>query len=199
VANSLQTEIGKIIKVVESAYARGSIDSLDIKNMEFHVAGDIKGILTPVISQVLSAVYESREIVFDHPFIFHKEDAVKVINGIVKTGEIPRYAKPTGDVSAAQNFGYALRIMKKGPEYKLDISGNRFVQDMYSFIDQKLAGEGQSMNIETLYKNFMGTGSPTSYGLSRRMVQLYLLCLVQTGKIRIGLGPKAGLSCSTID
>ncbi len=148
---------------------------------------------------MLDEIYESREITFDRPFIFHKEDAVKVINGIVKTGEIPRHAKPTGDVSAAQNFGYALRIMKKGPEYKLDISGNRFVQDMYSFIDQKLAGEGQTMNIETLYKNFMGTGSPTSYGLSRRMIQLYLLCLVQTGKIRIGLGPKAGLSFSTID
>jgi hypothetical protein len=199
VANSLQTEIGKIVKVVESAYARGRIDCLDIKNMEFHVAGDIKGILIPVISQVLSAVYESRDIRFDHPFTFRKEDAVKVINGIVKTGEIPRHAKPTGDVSAAQNFGYALGIMKKGPVYKLDISGNRFVQDIYTFIDQKLVNEGQTMSIETLYKNFMGISTPVSYGLTRRMVQLYLLCLVQTGKIRIGLSTKAGLPFSHID
>ncbi len=198
-ANSLQTEIGKIVKVVESAYARGRVDSLDIKNMEVHVAGDIKGILTPIISQVLSAVYESRDIIFDHPFTFHKEDAVKVINGIVKTGEIPRHSKPTGDVSAAQNFGYALRIMKKGPVYKLDISDNRFVQDIYSFIDQKLVNEGQSMSIGTLYKNFMGISTPVSYGLTRRMVQLYLLCLVQTGKIRLGLNAKVGLPFSHID
>ncbi len=199
VANTLQTEIGKIVKVVESAYARGRIDSLDTKSMEFHVAGDIKSILTPLISHVLSAVYESRDIRFDHPFTFRKEDAVKVINGIVKIGEIPRHAKPTGDVSAAQNFGYALGIMKKGAQYKLDVSSNRFVQDMYHFIDQKLVNEGQTMSIETLYKNFMGIGTPTSYGLTRRMVQLYLLCLVQTGKIRIGLSPKVGLPFSSVD
>ena len=198
-ANSLQTEIGKIVKVIDSAYARGRIDSLDIKNMEFHVAGDIKGILTPIISQVLNSVYESRDITFDHPFTFRKEDAVKVINGIVKTGEIPRHAKPTGDISAAQNFGYALGIMKKGIEYKLDISGNRFVQDIYAFIDQKLINEGQTMSIETLYKNFMGINTPISYGLTRRMVQLYLLCLVQTGKIRIGLNSRVGLLYSYID
>ncbi|MFL5627621.1 MAG: DUF6079 family protein [Ktedonobacteraceae bacterium] len=199
VANSLQAEIGKIVKVIDSAYARGRIESLDIKNMEFHVAGDIKGILTPIINQVLNAVYESRDIIFDHPFTFRKEDAVKVINGIAKTGEIPRHAKPTGDVSAAQNFGYALGIMKKGTEYKLDISGNRFVQDIYAFIDQKLVNEGQTMSIETLYKNFMGISTPISYGLSRRIVQLYLLCLVQTGKIRIGLNARVGLPFSYID
>ena len=198
-ANSLQTEIGKIVKVIDSAYARGRIDSLDIKNMEFHVAGDIKGILTPIISQVLNSVYESRDITFDHPFTFRKEDAVKVINGIVKTGEIPRHAKPTGDISAAQNFGYALGIMKKGIQYKLDISGNRFVQDIYAFIDQKLINEGQTMSIETLYKNFMGINTPISYGLTRRMVQLYLLCLVQTGKIRIGLNSRVGLPHPYID
>ncbi len=199
VANSLQSEIGKIVKVVNSAYARGRIDSLEMKSMEFHVAGDIKGILTPVISQVLSAVYESRDIKFDHPFIFRKEDAVKVINGIVKTGEIPRHAKPTGDVSAAQNFGYALGIMRKGAEYKLDVSGNRFVQDIYTFIDQKLVNEWQTMGIETLYKNFMGISTPKSYGLTRRMVQLYLLCLAQTGKIIIALNARAGLPFSSIN
>lgn len=199
VANSLQTEIGKIVKIIDSAYARGRIESLDIRSMEFHVAGEIRGILTPVIGQVLNAVYASREIVFSHPFIFRKEDAVKVINGIVKTGEIPKHAKPTGDVSAAQNFGYTLGIMKKNAEYKLDISDNRFVQDIYTFIDHKLVNEGQSMGIETLYKNFMGINTPISYGLTRRMIQLYLLCLVQVGKIKIGLHNRVGLPYPFID
>jgi DNA-directed RNA polymerase subunit F len=50
-------------------------------------------------------------------------------------------------------------------------------------------------------KNFMGVGGPDGkkYGLSRRMVQIYLLCLVQQGKIRITLGPKSGLPSSYID
>ncbi len=83
--------------------------------------------------------------------------------------EIPRHSKPTGDVSAAQNFGYALGIMKKGTEYKLDISGNRVAKDIYTFIDQKLINEGQSMNIETLYKNFMGISTPICRGAPRQI------------------------------
>ncbi len=36
----------------------------------------------------------------------------------------------------------------------------------------------------------MGVGGPdgVNYGLSKRMVQLYLLCLVREGKIRVSLG-----------
>ena len=55
------------------------------------------------------------------------------------------------------------------------------------------------MKIETLYKNFMGLGGPKDYGLARRMVQIYLLCLAREGRIRIGLGPRSGLPYSHID
>lgn len=194
VADALRSDIGSIAKVVESAYARGRIDGLATSNMEFHVAGDLISILTPVIERALAAVYESRDIRFEPPILFRKEDAVKVINGIVKTGEIPRHAKPTADISAATNFGYALGIMKKGPERKLEVANNPFVQDMLDLINDK-----QNLSITTFYKKFMGIGSPKSYGLSRRMVQIYLLCLAQMGKIRIELGPKAGQAVSHLD
>ena len=39
VASTLQTELGKIVKIVSSSYARGRIDSLKNTQMEFHVAG----------------------------------------------------------------------------------------------------------------------------------------------------------------
>ena len=41
----------------------------------------------------------------------------------------------------------------------------------------------------TIYKNFMGINGPNgiNYGLSKRMVQMYLLCLVREGRIRITL------------
>jgi hypothetical protein len=49
------------------------------------------------------------------------------------------------------------------------------------------------MPIVTLYKNFIGFGGPGSlnYGLSKRMVQLYLLCLVRDGKVRVVLSGRA--------
>ncbi|RJP35075.1 MAG: hypothetical protein C4527_01180 [Candidatus Omnitrophota bacterium] len=199
VHNTLQTELGKIAKIVDSCYGRGRFDSLNNSQMDFHVAGELPTILTPLIDRVLTAVYESRDIKFEPPFVFRKEEGVKVINGIVKTGRIPKGAKPNQNISAAQNFGFGLHIIKKSAEKELDVTSNRYVEDIWSFLDDKLADEGQSMKIETLYKNFMGIGGPRDYGLTRRMVQIFLLCLVREGRIRIGLGSKSGLPYSLLD
>lgn len=199
VAEQLKTDMGRIAKIVNSCYARGRIDTLNHSNMDFHVAGELSGILTPVIDRVLSAAYESRDIKFE-PYVFSKDDGIKVINGIVKTGHIPKGAKPDKNVSAAQNFGIGLNIVKKSDLRKLDTADNPYVHDIWSFIENKADG-GQAIKIETLYKNFMGINGPNgkNYGLSRRMVQIYLLSLVQQGKIRLSVGSKSGLQSNYID
>ena len=47
------------------------------------------------VSQVyLDGVYESKEIEFDAPAPFNDNEAIKVINGIVKTGDISKGTKP---------------------------------------------------------------------------------------------------------
>jgi len=199
VANALQADLAKIVKIVDNSYARGRIDALNNTQMEFRVAGELAAILTPLVDKVLTAAYESRDIKFEPPFVFRKEEGVKVINGIVRTGRIPKGAKPNQNISAAQNFGFGLNIMKKGAEKELDVSGNIYVQDMWSFIDDKLTDDGQTMRMDTLYKNFMGIGGPKDYGLTRRMVQIYLLCLVREGRVRIAVGPKGGLPSPLID
>lgn len=199
VANTLQTDLGKIARIVTSSYARGRVDALKNSQMEFHVAGELPSILTPLVDKVLSSAYESKDIKFEPPFIFRREEGVKVINGIVKTGNIPKGAKPNQNISAAQNFGFGLKIMKKSAEKELDVSGNPYVQTIWHFIDDKLADEGQTMKMETLYKNFMGIGGPKDFGLTRRMVQIFLLCLVREGKVRLTVGSKSGLPMSIID
>ena len=199
VANTLQTELGRIAKIVDSSYERGRIDALNNSQMQFHVAGELPNILTPIVDRVLTSAYVSHDIKFDHPFIFKKEEGVKVINGIVKTGQIPKGTKPNQNINAAQNFGFALKIMKKTAERILDTSDNLYVKDILSFIEDKLPDTGQTMKVETLHKNFMGIGGPKDYGLTKRMVQIYLLCLIREGKIRIGIGPKSGLAFPVID
>ena len=194
VSNALQTEMGKILKIVDNSYARGRIDALNNSEMEFHVAGELSSILAPLVDRVLSGAYESRDIKFDPPFVFRKEEGVKVINGIVKIGRIPKNAKPNQNISAAQNFSIGLKIVRRGADKELDTSDNTYVRDLWEFIDDKLADERTPMKIETLYKNFMGMGGPKDYGLTRRMVQIYLLCLVQQGRIRINVSPRSGLS-----
>lgn len=204
VANTLQTEIGKIVRVIDSSYGRGQIASLQQTRLDFHVAGELPAILTPLIDRILSSVYESRVITFDPPFVFRNEEAVKVINGIVKTGHIPRGAKPNQNISAAQNFGFGLAIIKRGAggaERNLDVSDNPFVRDIWQFIDSRLTDDRQLMRIETIYKNFMGVDGPTEkhYGLTRRIIQIYLMCLVYQGRIRLNVGARSGLSTNTID
>ncbi len=199
VANSLQTDLGRIAKIVDSSYSRGRMDALNNSQMQFHVAGELSNILSPIVDRVLTVAYVSHDIKFEPPFIFKKEEGVKVINGIVKTGSIPKGVKPNQNISAAQNFGFGLKIIKKAAERTLDTSDNQYVKDIWAFIDDKLADAGQTMKMETLYKNFMGIGGPKDYGLTMRMVQIYLLCLVRDGKIRIGIGPKSGLPIQVID
>ena len=199
VSNALQSDLANIAKIVDNSYARGRVDALNNTRMEFRVAGELVAILTPLVDRLLTAAYVSRDIKFDPPFVFRKEEGVKVINGIVKTGRIPKGAKPNQNISAAQNFGFGLNIMKKSAEKELDVSSNTYVQDMWAFIDDKLTDDGQTMKIDTLYKNFMGTGGPKDYGLTRRMVQLYLLCLVRDGRVRVAVGAKAGLAITMLD
>jgi hypothetical protein len=199
VSENLQTQLGIIQKIVDASYGRGRIDALDNMQMKFSVAGELVNVISPLVDKTLTSAYESRDIQFPPNFVFRKEEAVKVINGIVKSGDIPKGAKPNQNISAAQNFGFGLMIMKKSAERKLDTSGNPYVQDLWSFVDSKLEDEQATMPVVTAYKNFMGIGGPKNYGLSRRMVQIFLLCLVKDGRIRLGVNAKAGISHPRID
>jgi hypothetical protein len=199
IADALKSELGTIAKIVDNSYSRGRIDSLNNSRMEFHLAGALSGVITPLVGRVLDAVYASSDIKFEPPFQFRKEEGVKVINGIVKTGSIPKGAKPNQNISAAQNFGFGLKIMTKGHDRLLDTTDNLYVHDLWNFLDEKLADADQTIKAETLYMNFMGIGGPKNYGLTRRMVQIYLLCLAQQGRVRIGLSSKSGLSYQTVD
>jgi len=198
VANTLQTDMAKLYKIVDTSYARGRMEALDNARMDFYVAGGLTSILTPVVDRVLSSAYASSSIRFEQ-FVFRREEAVKVINGIVKTGHIPKGAKPNQNISAVQNFGFGLGIVKRSAERDLDVNENTFVQELWTFIDTKQSDSGQPMKVETIYKNFMGVGGPKDYGLSRRMVQIYLLCLVRLSRVRLGVGPRSGLPFNQID
>jgi hypothetical protein len=55
--------------------------------------------------------------------------------------------------------------------------------------------------VETVCKNFTGLGGPNdrNYGLSRRIIDIYVLCLVREGKLRILLSGKGAATVDYID
>jgi hypothetical protein len=163
--------------------------------------GNLPAIISPVIERILTSVYESRIIIYPPNIPFCKEDGVKVINGIVKKGEIPTNVTIGKNESAAQNFGPALIITSTSNWRKLDTSQNPFVTDIFEFINSKITNPHQTISIAAIYKNFTGLNGPNNknYGLTKRVIDIYLLCLVKQGKIRINLGNKSLLSTPFID
>lgn len=82
--------------------------------------------------------------------------------------------------------------MKKDGTRRLNTQGNEFVADLDEWIEHQTSQGNQQIALATVYKNFTGIGGPNNknYGLSRRMIDLYLLCLVREAKIRITLSGK---------
>jgi len=200
VANRLRDEIGSSAKIVTDSYARGQISAADHSNLSFNCQGELLAVLTPRIGQVLDAVYESAKIEFEAPASFDDAEAIKVINGVVKTGEVPK-TKPNQFTSAADNYGYVLGIMKKDGTKRLNTSGNEFVEDLDEWIETQTTHGNRQISVESVCKNFTGLGGPNdkNYGLSRRMIDIYLLCLVREGKLRILLSGKGAATTEYID
>jgi hypothetical protein len=193
VGNRLKDEIGSIAKIVTDSFGRGQISAVDHASMSFNCQGELLAILTPLVGHVLDGVYVSKEIQFDAPAPFNDAEAIKVINGIVKIGDIPKGTKPNQFTSAADNYGYALGIMKKDGTKQLNTKDNEFVEDLDEWIETQASQGNQNISLETVCKNFTGLGGPNdkNYGLSHRMIDIYLLCLVREGKLRILMSGKA--------
>jgi hypothetical protein len=201
VANRLRDEMGSIAKTVADSFGRGQISAADHSSMSFNCQGELLTVLTPLVGHVLDGVYLSKKIEFDAPAPFNDAEAVKVINGIVKTGDIPKGTKPNQYTSAADNYGYALDIMKKDGTKQLNTKGNEFVADLDTWIEHQVSQGNQHIAVQTVCKNFTGLGGPNdrNYGLSRRIIDIYLLCLVREGKLRILLSGKGAATVDHID
>jgi hypothetical protein len=208
VQGRLGSQMGSIYRIVPDSYGRGRITAADHSALSFLCQGELSSILTPLVGQVLDSTYTCKDMIFDAPAAFNDTNAINVINGIVKAGEFPRNMKPSKEVSASQNYGFSLGIMCRPNDHKLELRDCRYTREMMEWIEEKLGGGASStggssiaasstassvsMAAATVHKNFMGIGGPNhiNYGLSKRMVQLYLLCLVRDGRIRITLSGK---------
>jgi len=185
VSNRLRDEIGSVAKIVTDSYGRGQISAIDHVGMSFNNHGELLSILTPLVGLVLDGVYVSKEIAFDAPAPFNDVEAIKVINEVVKTGDIPKGTKPSQFTSAADNFGYALGIMKKDGTKQLNTKGNSFVHDLERWLESQASQGNESIAVDTVVKNFTGLGGPNdkNYGTLRR-IKRFANALIQGVPIR---------------
>jgi hypothetical protein len=187
IRNQLESEMGSFVRMVSEVYGRGKLSSQNYQQLNYHMQGDLKTILTPAISQVLDSTYVSAEMTFTAQNVFDDTAVINVINGIVKQGQFAHGVRPTKEIEASRNFGPTLKIVRNNNLNKLDISQCTYAEDIYTWIAQKTSDLGTSIRVDSLLKNFTGINGPNekNYGLSKRLIHLYLLALVKEGKIRI--------------
>ncbi len=185
----LKAQMGTIYRIIPDSFSRGQVTAIDHSQMAFLAQGELTSILTPLVEQVLDATYTSKDLLFETQSPFNDLNAMNLINGIVRLGEFPHGVKPSKEVSAAENYGFALGITRRPNDHKLDLRDCRYTQEMLAWIEEKIGGSEGNLSAATLYKNFTGMGGPggVNYGLSKRMVQLFLLCLARDGRLRITL------------
>ncbi len=179
---------------LQSIYGRG-LARTSRTSLSISTVGGVEGALCSMAKDALDTCYRSRLIDFGKRK-FDTPNAVKLINGLVKRG----VAVSEGDVlwSAVENFAPPLGLVRPELPKRLDPSGSPFYQE----IRKKVEKEGAlGIDIRTVYNWFTGynpADGNESMGLTRRMVDVYLLCLAQQGVIRISQTRGGWIDRSTI-
>ncbi len=192
----------RIMSVLVGAYAAGAISSATVDSHEFAypAAGHLDGAIEKAVTEVLDNVYASADLTFEVREMggkrsgFRSEDAVHVINGLVRLGRIGGGREvSSAERSAAERHAKGLLLTAQAAPGTMDLSACRPAQEIREFILDKTA-DSATLDIQTLYLNFMGIDpqSGKGPGLTRRMVQLYVLAWAQQGEVRLALGTGAG-------
>lgn len=180
--DAFRQQAPRAFDLVKTLLGRGRAQTYR-KTISIDLVGGIDTAIERMAGEALDECYLSAEIDTGKR-TFGSQEAVKLINGLVKLGQ----AVPADDklYSAVENFAVPLGIVKPVAPDMLNPSDSLFYLRIRAFVEEK---GSISLPIETMYRQFTGWSRTApageSYGLTRRMVDVYLLCLVQQGIIRI--------------
>ncbi len=132
----------------------------------------------------LDECYRAAEI-DTKPRNFGTDEAVKLINGLVKSGS----AVPANDSlhSAVENFAGPLKLVRAPHLDRLDPATSDAFKEIRAFAESKA---GHPVLMSVFYNQFTGwrpEDGAKSWGLTRRMVDIYLVAMAQMGVVRINL------------
>jgi len=179
-----------LVDLYSRGTAKTSRTSLDTSNL-----GGVEGALTRMASAAMDTCYKSRDIDFGNRK-FDTSGAVKLINGLVKLGQ----SVSEGDQlwSAVENFAPPLGLVRSEAPKRLDPEESSY----YKSIRERILKHGRTgLEVKTVYNWFTGyhpDDGAESPGLTRRMVDVYLLCMARKGLTRISRKKGAWVDRNTI-
>lgn len=167
--------------VLREMYGRG-LAKTPRTSLAIPATGGVEGALQEFAGKAMDTCYRSRSIDFGNRK-FDMQGAVKLINGLVRRGRAVSEADQLW--SAVENFAVPLALVRPASPTLLDTSTSTFCQEIRDYVEAKCKA---GLDIKTVYNRFTGydPGDGTeSPGLTRRMVDVYLLCLAQQGVLRV--------------
>ena len=171
----------RVFSIISGLYSRGVAKTSRI-SLEISLLGGVKGALSRMASAAMDTCYESREIDFGNRK-FDTMAAVKLINGLVKLDQSVSDAVELW--SAVENFARPLGLVRTEAPERLDPEASKFFRK----IREKVLEHGHTgVEVRTVYNWFTGyraEDGKESPGLTRRMVDIYLLCLARKGAVRL--------------
>jgi len=187
-------EAHRAFTALQGIYGRG-VARVSRGPVSISLVGGVEGALATMAKEAMETCYRSREIDFGKRR-FDTPNAVKLINGLVRRG----MAVSEGDAlwSAVENFAAPLGLVRPEAPKRLDPSGSKFYREIRQKIEERA---GMGLDVRTVYNWFTGYNiedGKESAGLTRRMVDIYLLCLAQQGVIRITQSKGGYIDRSTI-
>jgi hypothetical protein len=191
---TFRREASRAFAIIQSIYARGVAKTCRT-SLEIETVGGVRGAIESMARKAMDTCYASKSIDFGNRK-FDVQGAVKLINGLVKLGK----AVSEGDQlwSAVENFAGPLGLVDENDPRRLNPSRSQFYQQIRERVEER---GGAGLDIRTVYNWFTGydpKDGNESPGLTRRMVDVYLLCLAQQGQIRISDRKGAWIDRSTI-
>jgi hypothetical protein len=165
------------------------------KTLAIDWTGGLEGAIDRLAGDALDNCYRAAALDMGRR-CFGTDEAVKLINGLVRTGK----AVPASDklYSAVENFAQPLRLVRSTDADKLNASGSPEFKAVKDFADDK---GGHAVPLSVFYNKFSGWqpgDGDKSWGLTRRMVDIYLLALAQQGTIRINVRKGQPIDRTTI-
>jgi hypothetical protein len=175
-----KTQANRAYTALLGLYGRG-IARTSRTSLTLSLVGGVEGAITTMAKEAMDTCYQSREIDFGNRK-FDNLNALRLINGLIRSGK----AVSEGDAlwSAVENFAEKLGLVRPEAPKTLDTTAGKFCQA----IRAKIEKQGAGLDVKTVYNWFTGYNASEgleSAGLTRRMVDVYLLALAQQGAIRI--------------
>ncbi|HTS16662.1 MAG TPA: hypothetical protein VMP11_03735 [Verrucomicrobiae bacterium] len=180
---NFQLHCDRAFDLLKQLYQQGKARTIR-KTLAVDWTGGLEGALERMAGEAMDDCYKAAAIDMGKR-VFKTEEAIKLINGLVKLGK----AVPASDklYSAVENFAKPLKLVRSGDPDKLDPSNSEAYKEIRSFAESKA---GHPIPPTVFYNKFTGwlpEDGKLSWGLTRRMVDIYLLAMTQQGVIRINL------------